>query len=82
MRYRPPPHHHPRSTNLQPRLSSPSSDAIARLAEYGRNELAEKKKSKLVILGKLLISPMAIALWIAIVVELGEIRKKRRVGGF
>lgn len=70
--YRSPSTTTPRSTNLTPSLSSSSSDAIARLAEYGRNELAEKKKSKLVILGKLLISPMAIALWIAIVVELGE----------
>ena len=47
-----------------------SSDAAALLAEFGRNELQEKKKSKLKILGKLLISPMAIALWIAIVVEI------------
>ena len=52
---------------------SPPSDAIALLVEYGRNELAEKKKSKLKILGKLLISPMAIALWIAIIVELGRL---------
>ena len=58
-----------------PTLPSPP-DAITLLAEYGRNELAEKKKSKLKILGKLLISPMAIALWIAIIVELGRLGKE------
>lgn len=41
------------------------------LAEWGTNELQEKKQSKLVIYLKLLVAPMPIMIWLAIFVEIG-----------
>ena len=42
----------------------------ARLAEFGRNELPEKKKSKLLQFLGYLWGPMPIMIWLAIVIEL------------
>ena len=47
------------------------AEAAKLLAEYGPNELVEKKTSKLVIYLKLLVAPMPIMIWIAIFVEVG-----------
>ena len=47
------------------------AEAEKLLAEWGPNELVEKKTSKLVIYLKLLVAPMPIMIWIAIFVEIG-----------
>ena len=54
----------PTRCTAPPPPATPTAECEALLAQYGRNELEEKKKSKLVVFLKLLISPMAIALWV------------------
>ena len=46
-----------------------TDEALMRLEKYGRNELPEKKTSKWYIFGSLLIEPMPVMIWIAIVIE-------------
>ncbi|KAK3275928.1 hypothetical protein CYMTET_15971 [Cymbomonas tetramitiformis] len=47
-----------------------SAEAQARLLQYGRNELESKATSKWVLFSRQFTNPMAILIWIAIIVEL------------
>jgi len=46
-------------------------EANERLAQFGRNELPEKKTSKIVIFCSLLIEPMPLMIWAAAIIEAG-----------
>ncbi len=46
-----------------------SEEAANLLEQYGRNELPEKIESKWLVFGRLLIQPMPIMIWIAVIIE-------------
>lgn len=56
-------------TDWVPSSGLTSSEAQALLLQWGRNELAEKRTPKWLIFLRLLINPMPIMIWIAVVIE-------------
>ena len=59
------------SQNFQYSMGLSSLQAVEELTKFGRNELPEKKVSKIVIFCSLLIEPMPLMIWAAAIIEAG-----------